>query len=156
MSQIKKYSYALALVLALGACAKVNDKALGLFSSGADAYVIVDGQFLTGNVTLIPDRTGRLAFSADSGPVTQCAGSMRHTASNAGMIDLRCNNGAVAQLQFTLITETRGYAYGAASGMPVSLTFGLSPGDARAFLTLPAGKKWVESAKGDTLRMEPQ
>lgn len=148
--------YAPALALALGGCAKVNDKTLGWVSSGVDAYVIVSGQLLTGTVTLIPDRTARLTFNADAGPVTTCAGSMRHTASNAGMIDLRCNDGAVAQLQFTLITETRGYAYGKTADGPVSLTFGLPATDARAFLTVPEGKKLVESAKGVDLILEPQ
>ena len=147
---------ALAFLLGMVGCAKVNDKTLGWFSSGVDAYVIVSGQLLTGDVVLIPDRTGRLTFSANSGTVTTCAGSMRHTAVNSGMIDLRCNNGSVAQLQFTLITETRGYAYGKADDGPVSLTFGLSATDARAFLTVPEGKKLVEAAKGGELTLEPQ
>jgi hypothetical protein len=146
----------LVFALAAGGCAKVNDKTLGLFATGVDGYVIISGQLLTGDVVLIPDRTARLTFSAISGPVTTCAGTMRHTASNGGMIDLRCNNGAVAQLQFTLITETRGYAYGKTGEGPVSLTFGLPPNDARAFLTVPDGKKLVESAKGGELALEPQ
>jgi hypothetical protein len=154
MSQPKHICYALALLLC--GCAKVNDKTLGWFSTNVDAYAIVSGQLLTGNVALIPDRTGRLTFSADSGPVTTCAGSMRHTASNAGMIDLRCNDGTLAQLQFTLITETRGYAYGKTANGPVSLTFGLPATDARAFLTVPEGKKLLESAKGGDLKLEPQ
>lgn len=147
--------FAAVLALALGGCAKVNDKTLGWVSSNVDAYLIINGQLLTGNVTLIPDRTARLSFSAESGPVTTCAGSMRHTASNAGMIDVRCNDGAVAQLQFTLVTETRGYAYGKTTDAPVSLTFGLAATDARAFLTVPEGKKLVESAKGGDLALEP-
>ena len=156
MIHSKHLMCAAALVLWLTGCAKINDKTLGWVSTNVDAYVIVNGQLLAGNVTLIPDRTARLTFSADSGPVTTCAGSMRHTASNAGMIDLRCNDGAVAQLQFTLITETRGYAYGRTTDAPVSLTFGLPATDARAFLTVPEGKKLVESAKGGDLTLEPQ
>lgn len=147
--------FAAALALLLPGCAKINDKTLGWVSSTVDAYLIVNGQLLSGNVALIPDRTARLSFSAESGPVTTCAGSMRHTASNAGMVDLRCNDGAVAQLQFTLITETRGYAYGKTADAPVSLTFGLPATDARAFLTVPEGKKLVESAKGGDLTLEP-
>jgi len=156
MSQPKHICYTVALALFLSGCAKVNDKTLGWFSTNVDAFAIVNGELLTGNVALIPDRTGRLTFSAESGTVTACAGSMRHTASNAGMVDLRCNNGAVAQLQFTLITETRGYAYGKTADGPVSLTFGLPATDARAFLTVPEGKKLVESAKGGELTLEPQ
>jgi hypothetical protein len=146
----------LVFALDLSGCAKVNDKTLGWFSSGVDAYAIVSGQLISGDVILIPDRTARLSFSAKSGPVTTCAGSMRYTASSSGTIDLRCNNGAVAQLQFTLITETRGYAYGKTDDGPVSLTFGLSATDARAFLTVPEGKKLVEAAKGGALTLEPQ
>ena len=147
---------AAALALVLGGCAKVNDKTLGWFSTNVDAFVIVNSQLLTGNVALIPDRTARLAFSDGSGPVSSCAGSMRHTASNAGVIDLRCSDGSVAELQFSLITETRGYAYGSTAGGPVSLTFGLPPEEASAFLTAPAGKKLVQAKPGGTLTLQSQ
>lgn len=155
MMRAKSVFCAVALLLVLGGCAKVNDKTLGWFSTNVDAYVIVHDQLLAGNVTLIPDRTARLAFQADAGPVTACAGSMRNTASNAGTIDLRCNDGAIAQLVFTLITETRGYAYGTSEDGPVSLTFGLPATEARAFLTVPVGRKLVETKSGD-LTLESQ
>lgn len=142
------------LGLAVAGCAKVNDKTLGWFSTNADSFLIVNGALLTGTATLIPDRTGRLAFTADTGPVSGCAGTMRYTASQAGTIDLRCNDGAIALLKYTLITETRGYAYGKAADTPVSLTFGLSAADARAFLTVPEGKKLSEDANGGGLKLE--
>ena len=142
------------VALMLCGCAKVNDKTLGWFSSSADAYVIVNGQVLSGTLVLIPDRTGRLSVSSESGPITSCSGGMRHTATHAGAIDLRCNDGSDATLEFTLITETRGYAYGKTAQGQVSLTFGIPPEEARAFLTVPEGKKLVESKLSGALELQ--
>ena len=142
------------VVLMLCGCAKVNDKTLGWFSSSADAYVIVNGQILSGTLVLIPDRTGRLSVGSESGPITSCSGGMRHTATHAGVIDLRCNDGSDAALEFTEITETRGYAYGKTAQGQVSMTFGLPPEDARAFLTVPEGKNLVESKQSGGLELQ--
>jgi hypothetical protein len=126
--------------LLLSGCAKVNDTGLRLVSTKVDALLLVNGQVLTGTALLIPDRTGRVSFAKQQGPITNCAGSMRYTASNAGEIDLRCNDGTQVAVQTTQITETRGYGYGSTPEGTVSLTFGLTEEDAKAFLRLPAGK----------------
>jgi hypothetical protein len=65
---------------------------------------------------------------------------MRYTATNAGEMDLRCNDGTQVAVQTTQITETRGYGYGSTPEGTVSVTFGLAEEDAKAFLRLPAGK----------------
>jgi hypothetical protein len=79
---------------------------------------------------------------------------MRYTASHSGTIDLSCSDGTTTQLRYTLLTETRGYATGANAAGPVSLAFGLSPQDARAFLTVPAGKRLVISEGEGVLELQ--
>lgn len=132
-----------AAALCLAGCAKVNDTSLRLVSTKVDAYAILNGQVLTGDVILIPDRTGRVIFSPEKGPELACLGSMRYTATHSGAMDLSCSDGTSTQLQYTLLTETRGYAFGTNAAGSASLVFGLSPQDARAYLTVPAGKRLV-------------
>jgi len=88
--------------------------------------------------------------------LSSCVGRFRYTGTTMGSMDLRCNNGATADLRMALMGETRGYGYGqTATGGPASLTFGLSPAEARAHLTVPAGRQLVdrkESGSGLELR----
>lgn len=141
--------------LFLAGCAKVNDTSLGLVSTKVDAYAIVGGQLLTGNVILIPDRTGRVVFSPENGTELACLGGMRYTATNSGAMELNCSDGSNAQLQYMLLTETRGYAYGSNSAGPVSVVFGLSPQDARAYLAAPPGKRLVVEQGQGLLALQP-
>ncbi len=123
--------------LLLSGCAKVNDLGLRLVSSQVDAMLLVKGQVLTGTVLMIPDRTGRVSFAREEGPITNCGGSMRYTATHSGEIDLRCNDGTQVAVKTTHITETRGYGYGSSPEGLVSVTFGLAEEDAKAFLRIP-------------------
>ena len=115
-------------------CAKVNDTGLRLVSTKVDAYLGVNQQWLEGSMLLVPDRPGRVSFAAEQGAITNCSGSMRYTATYAAEVDLHCNDGTQLTLQTTLISETRGYGYGQTANGPVSLAFGLSEEDARAFM----------------------
>lgn len=138
----------------LAGCAKVNDTSLRLVSTRVDAFAVVNGQVLSGNVILIPDRTARVTFSPEKGAELACLGSMRHTATNSGSVELTCSDGTNTQLQYTLLTETRGYAYGTNAAGPASLVFGLSPQDARAYLTVPAGKRLVVQETDGLLQLQ--
>lgn len=137
---------ALALPLVFGGCATVNDKALRLFSSKATVFAIVNGQLLQGDMVLLPDRTGNLTLTSDKGAISSCSGQVRYESTTGGAIDLRCNDGAGAQLRYSLLSETRGYAYGPTSAGAASLTFGLTATQALAYLTVPADKKLTVNA----------
>lgn len=138
------------LPLVLGGCAMVNDKALRLFSSKANAFAIVNGQLLQGDMVFLPDRTGNLTLIADKGAISSCSGQVRYESTTGGAIDLRCNDGTAAQLRYSLLSETRGYGYGpttlGATTGAASLTFGLSANQALAYLTVPADKKLTVNA----------
>ena len=137
---------ALGVALLCG-CARVNDAGMRLVSSTADAYLIVNGQYLTGDVRLIPDRTGRVSFSSEAGAIRSCGGGLRYTASNGGEIDVRCSDGTQVALQITMLSETRGYGYASTAQGPASVAYGLSEQDAQAFLTVPSGMVLARNAK---------
>ncbi len=77
---------------------------------------------------------------------------MHYTARNLGIMDLNCKDGANSDVRVALIGETRGYGYGQTTKGLSSLTFGMSPTEARAHLTVPAGKQLQERA--DTTGLE--
>jgi hypothetical protein len=127
------------LAALLCSCAKVNDTGLRLVSTKRDAFLIVNGQLLSGEVVLVPDRTGRVSFTAEKGAISSCSGGMRYTSTNSGEVDLRCSDGTQVALHTTLLGETRGYGYGTTAKGPSSVVFGMDEQDVRAFLTVPSG-----------------
>lgn len=138
-----------ALVIGLAGCATVNDKALRLFSSKAPAFAIINAQVLSGDIVLLPDRTGNLTLTGGPGAITNCAGLVRYESTSAGAVDLRCNEGTAVTLRYSLLSETRGYGYGSAA----SLTFGLPAAQAVSYLNVPDGKKLVVNEAG-TLELQ--
>lgn len=148
-------SVCLVLLLSLLAgCAMVNDRAWRLFSSSSDALAIVNGQLLRGTVKLVPDRTGTVSLSGDKGSIQSCFGALHFTATQAGSIDLRCNDGSDVALRFVLLSDSRGYAYGQTTQGPASLSFGLSNDQAISYLKLSEPHKLVEVGKDKTLELQ--
>jgi hypothetical protein len=144
----------LTTLVILSGCARINDYASWPMSSSIDAIAIVNNQLLQGDVKLVPDRTGRATLSAAQGPITSCVGALRFTGTTTGAIDLRCNDGSTVDLQFAMLSEARGYAYGQTASGPVSLTFGLSNAQAQAYLKLPPNRKLVETGKDKKLELQ--
>lgn len=161
--QVMGLSLATTAVLAvLTGCADLNDTGLAAMSTRVQAYAVVDEQLVQGEMVLFPDHTGTVALRADPtavgapaeaasapGPagkpmLTSCVGRLRYTATTLGSIDLRCNDGAVADLRMALTGDTRGYGYGQTANGLASLTFGMTPVEARAHLTVPPGKQLVD------------
>ena len=132
----------------LSGCAKVNDGGMWLVTSKVDAYLLINGQLLSGNARLIPDRTGRMVFASEVGAIRSCGGGLRYTATHSGEMDVQCNDGTQVTMQFTQLGETRGYGYGTTAQGVASVAYGLSESDALAFLKAPTGKKLVVGADG--------
>lgn len=133
----------------LGGCALVNEASSLALSTAVPAQAVVNEQLVRGELVLSPDRTGLATLRADppggdavakgdGGPVlTSCVGRLRYTATTAGVVDLRCNDGAMAEVRVTLIGDTRGYGYGEGNTGLASMVFGMTPKEARAYLPLP-------------------
>jgi hypothetical protein len=146
-----KGALVLGAAAALMACARINDIGILVFSSTVQAAAILNGQLLQGQVQLSPDRTGSVTLLAEqtaekaaTPTLSQCMGRLRYSSTAAGTMDLRCNDGTSVELVFSLIGETRGYAYGQNSTGPVSLVFGLTPSESMAYLKPPPNKQLSE------------
>jgi hypothetical protein len=153
-------------------CADINDTGLAALSYKVSAYAIVDEQLVQGEMVLFPDHTGTITLRAEAVPagmvvaannaprppgkavMTSCVGRMRYTGTTAGVIDLRCNDGAIADLRMALIGDTRGYGYGYTATGLASVVFGFTPAEARAHLTVPPGKQLLERAEGGGLELK--
>lgn len=163
--------FASVVVGLLAGCADLNDTGLAALSYKVPAYAIVDGQLVQGEMVLFPDHTGTITLRADAAasgadasgaprPVTDkpalssCVGRMRYTATTAGTIDLRCNDGAIADLRMALIGETRGYGYGHTATGLASVVFGMTPVESRAHLTVPPGKQLLERTESTGLELK--
>lgn len=171
----------IALVALLTGCADLNDIGMATLASRVQAYAVVNEQLVQGEMTLYPDRSGVVALRvgarprrvqmSDSGEISppappedrpiaelpllnSCVGRFRYTGTTLGAIDLRCNEGTVVDLRMALIGETRGYGYGQTAIGMASLTFGMDPTEARAHLSVAAGKRLVESTSWQSLEMQ--
>ncbi len=152
--------------LFVAACAKIDDKAMALVATSPDAILLVNGQLLFGALQIRIDHTGTLSVeqplpavqdpgkkpvavaSAEPMPARfSCAGRFRYTATTAGSIDLHCNDGTALELNVAMITQTQGYGYGQSATGTVSLSFGLDPQSAKAYLIVPAGKRLQDLPK---------
>ncbi len=149
-----KHTGVLSLALSLAGCAMVTDMSKRVFATPTNALAIVGEQVLMGDVVLGVDRTGSVTLNAESGKPDSCVGSMRYTSTMAGTIDLRCSEGVKAELQFQMLGNSRGYAYGQSEKSAVSMTFGLSNQEARAYLVVPPNKKLVENPESELLELQ--
>lgn len=165
----------LAVCAALGlleGCADLNDTGLAVFSTRVQAYAVVDEQLLQGEMVVFPDHTGTVSLRADAGPLggaadaagapktpakpmlSSCVGRLHYTATTLGTVDLRCNDGAIADLRMALIGDSRGYGYGPTATGVASLTFGMTPVEARAHLTVPPGRQLLERSESGGLDLK--
>ena len=156
----------------LAGCADLNDTGLAALSYKVPAFAIVDEQLVQGEMVLFPDHTGTITLRAEVAPattateatgahrpvgkpvLTSCVGRMRYTGTTAGVMDLRCNDGAIADLRMALIGDTRGYGYGYTGAGLASVVFGFTPIEARAHLTVPPGKQLLERTEGSGLELK--
>ena len=166
------------LLTLMAACADINDTGLAALATRVTAYAIVNEQLVHGEMTLYTDRTGTLALQVEvAKPVTEspfdflvpnkaverpverpilnsCLGRFRYTATTQGVVDLRCNDGSSAELQMALIGETRGYGYGQTATGMASVTGGMAPAQARAYLSVPVGKQLLEADGSSGLELK--
>ncbi|MCZ8250998.1 MAG: hypothetical protein O9318_00860 [Hylemonella sp.] len=142
----------LSLPLLLGGCAALNDATMRALATPAPALAVIGERVLTGEVLLYTDRSATLQLQSQGEPALSCMGSMRYTSSTGGVVNLRCSDGRQARLAYTALGETSGHGAGRDETHSVSLTYGLAPEAARAWLIAPPGKRLVPD--GGSLRLE--
>ena len=146
---MKLISSTFALMLILTGCAKINDAGMKFLSSSSPAFMVINGQFLTGDAVLYIDRSGTLALESTLEPKIKCMGSIRYTATRSGTANIRCSDGVESAMTFNAITETRGFGGGATGVGTASFAFGMTADEASAYLSLPVGKRIATSPTGE-------
>jgi hypothetical protein len=134
---------ALAAGSLLGGCAWMHNKAMRAVASSSLALAVIGDRLLTGQAVIYTDRSATIELSDDTEPALDCMGTMSYTNSTGGVLDLRCNDGSQIRLPYTAISEIQGRA----AGGGVSVTYGLPPENARAWLTPPPGRRVVLAKK---------
>lgn len=142
----------LSLPLLLGGCAALNDATMRALATSVPALGVIGERVLSGEMLLYTDRSATVQLQGQGEPGLSCMGSMRYTSSTGGMVNLRCSDGRQARLAYTALGETSGYGIGRDEVHSISLTYGLAPEAARAWLIAPPGKRLVPD--GDSLRLE--
>lgn len=140
----------LALALALGGCAALNDTTMRILATPVPALAVLGERVLAGEALIYTDRSATLQLRSDGDPALSCMGTMRYTSSTAGALKLRCSDGSETQFPYAALSETSGH--GRADAQEVSLTYGLDAEQARAWLRPPAGKRLI--VNGSSLRLE--
>ncbi|MDF3823271.1 hypothetical protein P3G55_25530, partial [Leptospira sp. 96542] len=120
-------------------CAWMHSKAMRAVATPSLALAVIGDRLLTGKAVLYTDRSATIELSNETDPALDCMGTMNYTNSTGGVLDLRCNDGSQIRLPYTALSQTAGHA----SGGGVSLTYGLPPTNARAWLTPPQGRRLV-------------
>jgi hypothetical protein len=136
----------------LSGAANAEEVRMGLFSVTLPVIAILHDELFVGEAVGQIDRTGTIDLRSVLDPRKKCVGSFQYTGPNAGLADMRCDDGAEAKLTFNALSAFSGYGYGDTLHGPASFTFGLNPEEASSRLTLPQGKKLVERSVG--LRLE--
>ena len=142
----------LAGVLALSGCAALHDATMRAFASPAPALAVVGERVLTGEVLLYTDRSATVQLHSEGEPVLSCMGRMHYTSHTGGTVSLNCSDGSQARLPYLALSEVSGHGRGHTGTRSVSLTYGLEPEAARAWLIAPEGKRLV--VKGSSLQLE--
>jgi hypothetical protein len=137
-----------AFLLVVTGCVNSSGARSGLFSATAPVVAILHDDLFIGEAVGYIDRTGTIDIHSALNPSIKCVGSFRYTGAKTGVADVRCNDGAEAQLSFNSLSTLSGYGYGKSTRDPASFTFGLTPEEAAERLTLPVGKRLIRKAEG--------
>ncbi|MDH5708032.1 MAG: hypothetical protein OEY75_02890 [Hylemonella sp.] len=141
-----------AVLLLIAGCAQVQNAGMQIASSSASAVVLINERLLHGKVVFFTNRTGNLKVSAGLQDEFQCAGPLRYTATETGVLQLHCNDGTEVTMNFTALGETRGFGQGPLARGVASWTYGMAPEQAAAYLKPPAGKRLVPGPLGLSLQ----
>lgn len=134
--------------LLLSSCVNKAGAEMGLFTAKAPVIAVLSDDLFTGTVVGYPDMTGTINIASTLHPDVRCIGQYKFTSAEAGVGQMTCNDGATATFQFHSLSALSGYGLGTSTRGPVSFAYGLTPDDAKQYLTLPKGKTLHHSKNG--------
>lgn len=141
-------SIAIAVLFAIGATGCSVATRLGMRPATVPVFAVLGAKLYTGEAQGFADRRASISLHTDDASPLTCAGTLAFTAEHSGMVELSCSGGGAARLAFQTTDQATGFAYNLPDGEPASLTFGLEPEQAGAYLKAPAGKHLVASPEG--------
>jgi len=143
---------ALATQAMLSGCVNESGARLGFFYSTLPIIAILSDDLFVGEAERYNiDRTGSITVQSALDESIKCVGSFRYMGSNAGIANIRCNDGGEGELAFNALDPLSGYGYGRTSRGPASFAYGLPADQAAQYLVLPKGKRL--EPKTDGLRL---
>lgn len=140
---MKKILLILSASFFITSCTNKSGAQMGLFSATAPVIAILNDDLFLGETVGYMDRTGTIEIQSVIDSTLRCIGEFRYTGSRTGKAEIRCNDGAVAEISFNSLSALSGYGIGNSSRGPTSFTYGLTPEEASKYLVLPEGKKLV-------------
>lgn len=130
--------------LAVGLAA-VPPASAGLLSATGAVIAILGGELFVGEAEGHLGGAGTLTIRSQKNPSLACAGDFISSAKLGGSGQLSCSDGTRATFRFKRLTVFRGHGSGSFSRGPMSFAYGLSAEEAAPYLTLPEGKKLVQT-----------
>lgn len=136
----------IAVVLCAG-CANDAGSRMGLFSATAPVIAILNDDLFVGTAEGYANRTGKIEITSKVNPDVRCIGNFRYLNSGGGDGSMQCNDGHVADFNFTALSMLSGYGIGKSTKGATSFTYGLTIDDAQKYLLLPKGKRVTPDEK---------
>jgi len=135
----------------LAACAglamSASVAAAGLFSATGMVIAILAGELFLGEAEGHLNGAGTLTIHSQKTPDITCIGEFTSSAELGGKGQLRCSDGSSAMFHFQRLSIWNGHGAGSFSGGAMSFSYGLTAGEAAAYLKLPKGKKLAHDGK---------
>ncbi len=122
------------MALGLSGCASVGEKVNSVLASNAPATAVVDGRILQGQASFGSEREATVLLQSLESPYLSCFGPLRYHASSAGSVFLSCSNGLAVTVAFRSLSPLSGAGRGLLGSSEFSLSYGLEPLQAAAFL----------------------
>ena len=118
----------------------------GLLSASRPVIAILGGELFVGEAEGHLSGAGTLTIHSQKQPGLACAGDFTSSSAlGGGSGQLSCSDGTRATFNFTRLNVFRGHGSGSFSRGPMSFAYGLSAEEAAPYLTLPAGKKLLQT-----------
>lgn len=142
---------AAAAAVFVSGCANEGGARMGLFSATAPVIAVMSGDLFTGEAEGYANMTGKIEVQSAVNPSIRCMGHFEYSSREHGSGKMRCNDGAEASFDFKALSMLSGYGIGTSSRGPFSFAYGLTPEEAKKYLTIPANKRLESKGKALSL-----
>jgi hypothetical protein len=115
------------------------------FSASARVIAILADNLFVGVAEGHLSGAGTVAIHSQENPNLTCVGKFTSSAERGGSGQLQCSNGTTAEFHFRRLSLFRGNGVGSHSRGSLSFVYGLTADEAKPYLKLPEGKKFMHN-----------